>query len=148
MAEPSEEQKEKVKEEISKDKPKDDVSKDTGKPPAAEEVVTRVQTAPEAAIDTSKKKKIKINIGGALAQGLENKKLELLEIEARITKKMDDFKELVNSIEIEGKALAGQAVEKTSEQKDEEAANKMIEGTGLTLGKEEDKKKEPEFTKG
>lgn len=67
------------------------------------------------------------------AERLERKRQELLEVEDRIDKKMQAFKKFVDNTEIGGKALAGAAVEPTDEDKAKAAANKLLEGTGLSI---------------
>jgi hypothetical protein len=57
----------------------------------------------------------------------------LKETEARIDKKLQDFKKFVDTTEISGRALAGPQLEESEEEKQKKAARKLVEGTGLSF---------------
>ncbi len=65
------------------------------------------------------------------AQMLETKRKELTDIEARIDKKMGDFKQFVADVEVQGRSLA--APEQTDEEKQKKELNEALEGTGLKV---------------
>ncbi len=57
----------------------------------------------------------------------------LRETEARIDRKLQEFKKFVDVTEISGRALAGKQVVESEEDKAKKAAMKLLEGTGLTF---------------
>ena len=65
------------------------------------------------------------------AQRLAQQKKELEEVENRIDKKMKDFKKFVADTEVQGKSLLTE--EKTEEDKAIDAAEKLLEGSGLSI---------------
>lgn len=79
---------------------------------------------------TEKEDNSHLNMASKLAERLNAKAAELKEVEARIDKKMADFKKFLTETEVEGKTNAGQPP-KTEEQKAIDAAQSLLTGTGL-----------------
>lgn len=71
-----------------------------------------------------------LNVATKVAQGLNNKLAELKEFEARLDKKVNDFKKFVAETEVEGKTFAGKPP-MSAEEKAIADAKKLLEGTGL-----------------
>jgi len=71
-----------------------------------------------------------IKVATKVAQGMNAKIQELKDTEARIDKKMAEFKKFIGETEVEGKTFAGQP-ERTKEEKEQDSAMKLLDGTGL-----------------
>ena len=67
------------------------------------------------------------------ANRLASLKKELEETETRIDDKIKAFKKFVDDTEVQGKSLAGPAVEITEEERKTREAEKLIKGTGLSI---------------
>ena len=67
------------------------------------------------------------------ADRLASLKKEIEEIETRIDKKLKDFKKFVDDTEVQGRSLAGPNVAKTEGQEKTDDANKLLEGSGMSI---------------
>lgn len=73
-----------------------------------------------------------LDLANEVAQRLEQKKQELLQIEAQIDKKTADFKRFIESTSIQGKSMAGQAPKSDKELEDDKL-KKVFESIGVKL---------------
>ena len=64
-----------------------------------------------------------------IAQRLEAKKQQIEEMEAKLDKKMSDFKAFMKETEVAGRAVVAQL--ESEEEKCKKAAMKLLEGSGL-----------------
>lgn len=115
--------------------PKDVKSNEETKAPPAEAGAAQQAAPPEPTTEELAKRVANIE-----ATRISMQKAELLEIEQRMDKKMKDFKAFVADTEVQGRSLAS-APEKSEDQKAEDAAKALIEGSGLNPFAEPEEKK-------
>ena len=67
------------------------------------------------------------------ADRLATLKKEIEEVEKRLDTKVKNFKKFVDDTEVQGRSLAGPSVEITEEEQKTQDAEKLIEGTGMSI---------------